>query len=120
MCFKVDCKTCGKTSWGGCGKHLPTLFASIDQGKHCLCRSWPGVVMPSKETTSDQASQDCGSTTKCFSVWFNYIKNQVLPPNLVQGAPSTTCRTSHGLWCPYRCFVVVFVLLSLLHLLVTA
>lgn len=30
--------------------------------QHCLCRSWPGVVMPSKETTSDQASQD----------WFNY------------------------------------------------
>ncbi|PPS13903.1 hypothetical protein GOBAR_AA06661 [Gossypium barbadense] len=40
-------KQCGKYTWGGCGKHLSTLYASIDVGKHCMCRSWPGVVIPS-------------------------------------------------------------------------
>ncbi|KAH1082191.1 hypothetical protein J1N35_021952 [Gossypium stocksii] len=47
MCYRVDCRQCGKYTWGGCGKHLSTLYASIDVGKHCMCRSWPGVVIPS-------------------------------------------------------------------------
>ncbi|GKU94631.1 hypothetical protein SLEP1_g8094 [Rubroshorea leprosula] len=54
MCFRVDCKQCGKYSWGGCGKHLSTLYASIDKGKHCMCRSWPAVVVPSDEKDPKQ------------------------------------------------------------------
>nr|GLL26497.1 uncharacterized protein LOC110663218 [Ipomoea trifida] len=45
MCFKVDCRQCGKSSWGGCGKHLTTLYATIETGNHCLCRPWPGVAV---------------------------------------------------------------------------
>ncbi|TQD72810.1 hypothetical protein C1H46_041651 [Malus baccata] len=56
MCFRVECKQCGKTSWGGCGKHLTNLYAGIEQGKHCMCRSWPGVVVPNQQqgTTATQ------------------------------------------------------------------
>ncbi|KAL8471980.1 hypothetical protein ACS0TY_029280 [Phlomoides rotata] len=46
MCFRVDCKECGKYSWVGCGKHLTTIYANIEKGKHCMCKSWPGVVIP--------------------------------------------------------------------------
>ncbi|BBH07856.1 hypothetical protein Prudu_1118S000300 [Prunus dulcis] len=53
---KVDCKQCGKYSWGGCGKHLATLYASIDEGKHCMCRSWPGVAIPKQGTPTPQQS----------------------------------------------------------------
>ncbi|KAM5576324.1 hypothetical protein ABKV19_007267 [Rosa sericea] len=53
MCFRVDCKQCGKYSWGGCGKHLKTLYGSIDKGKHCMCRSWPGVVIPKEESPTE-------------------------------------------------------------------
>ncbi|KAF5752938.1 hypothetical protein HS088_TW01G00856 [Tripterygium wilfordii] len=56
MCYRVDCKQCGKYGWGGCGKHLTTLYASIDEGKHCTCRSWPGVVIPTKEPATEPAS----------------------------------------------------------------
>ncbi|CAB4317927.1 unnamed protein product [Prunus armeniaca] len=56
MCFRVDCKQCGKYSWGGCGKHLGTLYASIDEGKHCMCRSWPGVAIPKQGTPAPQQS----------------------------------------------------------------
>uniref|UniRef100_A0A7N2M047 Uncharacterized protein n=1 Tax=Quercus lobata TaxID=97700 RepID=A0A7N2M047_QUELO len=77
MCFQVECKRCGKTSWGGCGKHLKTLYASIDEGKHCMCRSWPGVTMPSKETTSHQPSQVSGSTSTTKSI---RVKKKKLPP----------------------------------------
>ncbi|WOH10035.1 hypothetical protein DCAR_0729496 [Daucus carota subsp. sativus] len=58
MCYKVDCKQCGKTTWGGCGKHLKTLYPTIAQGKHCTCRSWPGV-----DTASSAASSTTTTTT---------------------------------------------------------
>lgn len=56
MCFRVECKQCGKYSWGGCGKHLKTLYGSIDKGKHCMCRSWPGVVIPQEEAATEKQS----------------------------------------------------------------
>ncbi|EEF40067.1 conserved hypothetical protein [Ricinus communis] len=48
MCFRVECKQCGKYSWAGCGKHLVTLYDNIEKGKHCMCKSWPGVVIPAE------------------------------------------------------------------------
>ncbi|KAF9682329.1 hypothetical protein SADUNF_Sadunf05G0097800 [Salix dunnii] len=71
MCYRVECKQCKKYSWGGCGNHLATLYASIDKGKHCMCKSWPGVVVPAAETATVQAP--CGvlptsaTTTACES-----------------------------------------------------
>ncbi|KAL9671017.1 hypothetical protein QQ045_008580 [Rhodiola kirilowii] len=65
MCFKVACRNCGKFSWSGCGKHLKTLYASINQGQHCMCKSWPGVVIPSadkEEQPSAAGSASEGST----------------------------------------------------------
>ncbi|KAL0424575.1 UNVERIFIED_CONTAM: hypothetical protein Sradi_0992300 [Sesamum radiatum] len=57
MCYRVDCKKCGKHSWGGCGKHLATLYASIDQGKHCMCKSWPGVAASQLSASSSSTTQ---------------------------------------------------------------
>ncbi|CAL5187954.1 unnamed protein product [Lathyrus oleraceus] len=59
MCYRLECSTCGKYTWGGCGKHLTTLYGSIDEGMHCMCRSWPGVVIRSQQranTTSNKSS----------------------------------------------------------------
>ncbi|KAL7231916.1 hypothetical protein ACSBR2_010021 [Camellia fascicularis] len=63
MCFKVECKKCGKYSWGGCGNHLTTLYGSIEEGKHCLCSSWPGVVIPPKMPTPQPPSPSSSSLT---------------------------------------------------------
>ncbi|KAJ4715001.1 hypothetical protein OWV82_013407 [Melia azedarach] len=63
MCFKVDCKHCGKYSWGGCGRHLASLYDSIESGKHCMCRSWPGVVIPSAQTATPTQQRSGPSTT---------------------------------------------------------
>ncbi|KAJ0025431.1 hypothetical protein Pint_08587 [Pistacia integerrima] len=35
MCYKVKCSTCGKTGWGGCGNHLPSIYKNIPEGQHC-------------------------------------------------------------------------------------
>ncbi|KAL2348447.1 hypothetical protein Fmac_002447 [Flemingia macrophylla] len=54
MCYRVECRSCGRYTWGGCGKHLTSLYASINEGMHCTCRSWPGVVIPSPSTIANQ------------------------------------------------------------------
>nr|CAB3498863.1 unnamed protein product [Digitaria exilis] len=33
----VKCGACGKSTWAGCGRHIP-------EGQHCACRDWPGVA----------------------------------------------------------------------------
>lgn len=43
MCYEVKCSTCSKTSWGGCGRHVPAVYKRIPQGEHCHCKAWPGV-----------------------------------------------------------------------------
>ncbi|ONH96679.1 hypothetical protein PRUPE_7G145500 [Prunus persica] len=72
MCFRVDCKQCGKYSWGGCGKHLATLYASIDEGKHCMCRSWPGVAIPKQGTPTPQQSVASASELIVFNILNEY------------------------------------------------
>lgn len=49
MCYSLRCSKCGKTSWAGCGKHVPGVYNGIaDKEKDlCLCKSWPGVELPS-------------------------------------------------------------------------
>ncbi|WCJ31007.1 hypothetical protein M5689_012526 [Euphorbia peplus] len=54
MCFRVDCKQCGKFSWSGCGKHLAAIYANIEPGKHCMCRSWPGVAIPTEPVVNQE------------------------------------------------------------------
>ncbi|KAJ9564075.1 hypothetical protein OSB04_000041 [Centaurea solstitialis] len=66
MCYRVECKKCGNYGWGGCGEHTATLYASIDKGKHCMCRPWPGVVIPkasTSTTTTTTTTTEAAATT---------------------------------------------------------
>ncbi|KAK1299727.1 hypothetical protein QJS10_CPB13g00142 [Acorus calamus] len=56
MCFQVDCTQCGKVTWTGCGKHVPSVYSGIEKGRHCTCRPWPGVVLPADNDTAGKAS----------------------------------------------------------------
>jgi hypothetical protein len=35
MCRAVRCKTCGKTSWAGCGQHVSQVKASVPHDQWC-------------------------------------------------------------------------------------
>lgn len=75
MCFRVDCKQCGKYGWGGCGKHLDTVYASIEEGKHCMCRSWPGIVIPSPQEPSHLTPSTITTTTTTASgIFITYFR----------------------------------------------
>jgi hypothetical protein len=35
MCRAVKCKTCGKTTWAGCGRHIDTVMAAVPKAQRC-------------------------------------------------------------------------------------
>ncbi|MFC5114906.1 hypothetical protein ACFPN7_13245 [Amycolatopsis halotolerans] len=49
MCRPVACRTCGKTTWAGCGQHVDQVKAAVPAGEWCPGhpaqppppRSWP-------------------------------------------------------------------------------
>jgi hypothetical protein len=35
MCRAVTCKTCGKTTWAGCGQHVDAVLAGVPKNQRC-------------------------------------------------------------------------------------
>ncbi len=35
MCRAVRCKTCGKTTWAGCGRHVEEVQATVPASQWC-------------------------------------------------------------------------------------
>ena len=35
MCRAVTCKTCGKTTWAGCGQHVDQVMRGVAAGDRC-------------------------------------------------------------------------------------
>jgi hypothetical protein len=47
MCRAVKCKTCGKTTWAGCGRHVDAVMASVPSSQQCEGHSDTPTVRPS-------------------------------------------------------------------------
>lgn len=35
MCRAVKCRTCGKTTWAGCGQHVDQVMRGIPKSERC-------------------------------------------------------------------------------------
>ncbi|HET7477036.1 MAG TPA: hypothetical protein VFJ97_13570 [Dermatophilaceae bacterium] len=35
MCRPATCKTCGKRTWAGCGKHVDQVMAGVPRAERC-------------------------------------------------------------------------------------
>ena len=35
MCRPTRCKTCGKTTWAGCGQHVDQVMRHVPAGQRC-------------------------------------------------------------------------------------
>lgn len=42
MCYLVQCPTCHKTSWGGCGEHVDSVMKSVPASQRCTCKADSG------------------------------------------------------------------------------
>eukprot|EP00658_Telonema_sp_P-2_P040474 TRINITY_DN28942_c0_g1_i1.p1 TRINITY_DN28942_c0_g1~~TRINITY_DN28942_c0_g1_i1.p1 ORF type:complete len:107 (+),score=29.67 TRINITY_DN28942_c0_g1_i1:63-383(+) len=37
MCYAVKCENCNKTTWAGCGQHIPSVKATVPANQWCEC-----------------------------------------------------------------------------------
>ena len=37
MCSPINCATCGKVTWTGCGQHIEEALADVPQDQLCTC-----------------------------------------------------------------------------------
>nr|OQO31785.1 hypothetical protein B0A51_00687 [Rachicladosporium sp. CCFEE 5018] len=37
MCHGVKCSTCNKSTWVGCGQHVPGVLDSVPEAERCSC-----------------------------------------------------------------------------------
>lgn len=35
MCYPVNCETCGKTTWNGCGQHVDEVRRAVPAAQWC-------------------------------------------------------------------------------------
>lgn len=35
MCSPATCRTCGKTTWAGCGQHADQVMRNVPSGQRC-------------------------------------------------------------------------------------
>lgn len=35
MCRAVNCRTCGKTTWAGCGQHVDQVMRGVPRAERC-------------------------------------------------------------------------------------
>ena len=35
MCRAVNCRTCGKTTWAGCGQHVDQVMKGVPNSQRC-------------------------------------------------------------------------------------
>ncbi len=42
MCRRVNCPTCGKPTFAGCGRHVEQVLGDVPQAKRCQCRASSG------------------------------------------------------------------------------
>lgn len=37
MCQRVNCKTCGKATYSGCGMHVEQVLSAVPKSQRCDC-----------------------------------------------------------------------------------
>lgn len=53
MCRRVNCPTCGRPTWAGCGAHIEQALAGVPKDERCQCQeSGNQHETPSPETVS--------------------------------------------------------------------
>lgn len=42
MCVRVQCASCGKPTYAGCGRHVEQVLGGVPKEQRCHCREEPG------------------------------------------------------------------------------
>ncbi|KAK8544481.1 hypothetical protein V6N13_025984 [Hibiscus sabdariffa] len=69
MCYEVKCSTCGKTTWGGCGRHVLSVYNRVPEAQRCNCREWPGTTTNSSAAQNNEQPSAMGIRLDDCLVW---------------------------------------------------
>lgn len=61
MCRAVRCKTCGKTTWAGCGQHIENVKAGVPADRWC-----PGGHSSAEKVAATGSTTRTGFISKLF------------------------------------------------------
>ena len=61
MCRAVRCKTCGRTTWSGCGQHIASVKSRVPPGQWC-----PGEHGTTGKTDASESSNNPGFVRRIF------------------------------------------------------
>ena len=64
MCRAVRCKTCGKTTWSGCGQHIANVKARVPDGQWCPGEH--GKTGKTGKTDASESSNNPGFVRRIF------------------------------------------------------
>jgi len=62
VCSKATCRTCGKTTWSGCGMHVRQVMRGVPADKQCTCGS--GSVTGTPPAVAPPAARPVGERLK--------------------------------------------------------
>jgi hypothetical protein len=57
MCRRVDCPSCGRPTYAGCGLHIEQVLGDVPPGDRCRCREQKSGSKDSGEDTKPAASR---------------------------------------------------------------
>jgi len=49
MCMRVECSSCHKPTWSGCGRHIEQALAGVPKDKRCSCREKHSAAKPAAQ-----------------------------------------------------------------------
>lgn len=60
MCSPMTCRTCGKTTWSGCGQHVAEVKAQVPDGQWCDGHSGASPSAPPRLASTSEPSKVSG------------------------------------------------------------
>ena len=61
MCTRVTCKTCGRPSYAGCGRHIEAVLGDVPVDGRCRCRE--------RRAADEKAAPPAGATNWLSSIF---------------------------------------------------
>jgi hypothetical protein len=66
MCQRVECPTCGKPTWAGCGLHIEQALSGVPKDQRCRCDEQPPALEPAPPLSLPQTLPSSPRRSKSF------------------------------------------------------
>lgn len=68
MCFQVECSSCRRPSWAGCGNHIDGCLRDVKMEERCACKARTTAEHRSAKSTGSSGSGGGFSLASLFGM----------------------------------------------------